>query len=272
MRASPLHFSSLELLIDHGRSLTLAFGSNRSTAGIVSSGPSFIEHTDSAGLPRLRLELSPWESLIAPGMTLSQVRDTVFGLDRPLEGKCRVDGVCVTLLNLTDRIHIRLGVQWVGESVGLLANRTLMENILLPLRYHCASEVESARQWVEAVVRDAQALSDPHLKDLADSIDRRPFDTSESHRRFAVGLRAFSVRPRWFFIEAEDYFSSSTLSLLLKSFDLWIQRSVAKKNVHVVTATRSAAQVHQLNLVVTQSQVRRMNELLMSTVETKETA
>jgi ABC-type lipoprotein export system ATPase subunit len=106
------------------------------------------------------------------------------GLSTPTSGKVRVLGQNVAKLGYDARRQHHLRVGFVFESGGLWANRTVRENIALPLAYH------GHESPAEAALALAQELG------IAAHLDSPSFRVNSSVRKRTLFARALGLSPR----------------------------------------------------------------------------
>jgi ABC-type multidrug transport system ATPase subunit len=109
------------------------------------------------------------------------------GLLEPVAGAYRIDGRAVSDMSFEDLVPLRLSMGYGFDYGGLLANKTLEENVRLPLDYHgiCDAEETDARigHWFARF--DLEAVR-----------SARPSTVSPSRRKAACLVRALIHRPR----------------------------------------------------------------------------
>lgn len=109
-----------------------------------------------------------------------------LGMLLPTQGAVFVDGKDTRSLPARELLSLRGRIGFVQQAGGLLANLTILDNILLPLRYHNLYD----------------ASQDPEIAELARSLDlsphlaRLPGELPESVQKRARLARAVALRPR----------------------------------------------------------------------------
>ncbi len=114
------------------------------------------------------------------------------GLISPHHGRYLIDGHVVNDMSFEEFLPFRLGMGYSFDFGGLLNNKTLAENLLLPLVYHNLVPRE------EAIERVEQALQ---MFALDQNKDARPSAVPGSQRKMTIVLRAFINWPQVVFLD-----------------------------------------------------------------------
>lgn len=109
------------------------------------------------------------------------------GLLTPQSGRYLINGEAVNEMSFEEFLPFRLAMGYGFDLGGLLNNKTLGENLILPLLYHDMLPVEEAADRVEEVVR--------HFG-LAAAANQRPFSVSGSQRKLTCVVRSFMHWPQ----------------------------------------------------------------------------
>lgn len=117
-------------------------------------------------------------------------------LAAPKSGEIIVNGEVATEMSFEEFQPWRLEFGYTFESGGLLANRTLEENLLLPHLYHNLSDADAIRAQIHAI---AKRFSFENL------LDRRPAMVSGGLRKLVTILRPVLLKPS--FLTMDDPFS-----------------------------------------------------------------
>ncbi len=120
------------------------------------------------------------------GSGKSTLMQILAGLVLPREGFLLVNGIAVSELSFEEFTPYRLNVGYTFEYGGLIHNKTLKENILLPIQYH---PQVSKRRNQEDVIKMIKDFGMEH------TMNKRPSDVPGSHRKITVLLRAFVMHP-----------------------------------------------------------------------------
>lgn len=122
-----------------------------------------------------------------PGSGKSSILKLMAGLISPQSGKYWIDDVCVSELSFAEFLPYRLQIGYSFDMGGLLSNRSLYENLMLPLLFHQRCSTEDAdtlvRRWMEKFNIDGVQ-------------HQRPFSVSGGQRKSAILLRAFIHSPQ----------------------------------------------------------------------------
>jgi ABC-type lipoprotein export system ATPase subunit len=114
------------------------------------------------------------------------------GLLAPQQGRYLINGESVTDMSFEQFLNYRMSMGYGFDMGGLLNNKTLLENLTLPLLYH------NLLPYGEAVERVTEIMS--HFGILS-SKDQRPFAVSGSQRKLTCVLRAFVHNPQVIFLD-----------------------------------------------------------------------
>lgn len=116
----------------------------------------------------------------------------LFGLIAPQQGKLLINGENVTDLSFEEFLTYRLSMGYGFDMGGLLNNKTLYENLILPLQYHKVCSEEEAHD------RITQAID---MFGMTMSKDQRPFAVPGSLRKLTCIVRAFQHWPQVVFLD-----------------------------------------------------------------------
>jgi len=116
----------------------------------------------------------------------------LFGLVVPGSGKLLINGVNVSELSFEEFLEYRLSMGYGFDMGGLLNNKSVYENLILPLQYHKVTDEEDAAERV------SQALD---MFGMTMSKDLRPFATPGSVRKLTCILRALIHWPQVVFLD-----------------------------------------------------------------------
>ncbi len=114
------------------------------------------------------------------------------GLISPQNGRYLIDGQPVSEMSFEEFLPFRLGMGYSFDYGGLLNNKSLAENLLLPLLYH------NLIPRPEALERVGQVLQ---MFALDQNKDARPSAVPGSQRKMTIVLRAFINSPQVVFLD-----------------------------------------------------------------------
>lgn len=117
-------------------------------------------------------------------------------LAEPSEGGIIVNGQNASEMSFEEFLPWRLEIGYTFEMGGLLANRTLLDNLMLPHLYHNLSDPDAIRAEIEAVAKRFR---------FEGVLDRRPATVSGGLRKLITILRPVLLRPS--FLVMDDPFS-----------------------------------------------------------------
>jgi len=120
------------------------------------------------------------------GQGKSSLLKILAGLVIPQGGHYFINDIDVLDLSFREFLPYRLRIGYAFETGGLLSNRSLYDNLMLPLMFHklCSHDEADARvmRWLKRF-------------DLVKVKDQRPFAVAGSQRKATVLLRAFIHQP-----------------------------------------------------------------------------
>lgn len=128
----------------------------------------------------------------ATGSGKSTLLKVMAGLLNPLSGQYLINDLDVNQMSFEELIPIRLKIGYSFDMGGLLNNRTLRENLMLPLLYHKVATIDE----IEARVR-----STLEAFELTKVADKRPASVSGSQRKAACVARAFVFEPQFLILD-----------------------------------------------------------------------
>ena len=117
-------------------------------------------------------------------------------LAEPTRGGIIVNGRNASEMSFEEFLPWRLEIGYTFEMGGLLANRTLLDNLLLPHLYHNLADPDVIREEIENVARRFR---------FEGVLDRRPATVSGGLRKLITILRPVLLRPS--FLVMDDPFS-----------------------------------------------------------------
>ena len=128
----------------------------------------------------------------AQGAGSSTVMQILAGLQTPTSGSYLINGVPVENMSFEEFLPFRLRMGYGFDTGGLLSNRTLFENLVLPLNYHNICSPQEAERRVLALMERFQLIN---FKDL------RIAYVSASLRKMTVLIRAIIMDPEILFLD-----------------------------------------------------------------------
>jgi len=109
------------------------------------------------------------------------------GLLTPSSGNYLINDQVVNEMSFEEFLPYRLAIGYGFDMGGLLNNRTLAENLILPLLFHKLMTQEAAQKRIEQITDFFEMSA---LRDL------RPYSVSGSQRKLSCVLRAFIHDPQ----------------------------------------------------------------------------
>lgn len=123
----------------------------------------------------------------APGSGKSTLLRILVALSLPMAGEMKINGECINKMSFEEFLPFRKQIGYSFDLGGLISNRTLFDNLMLPLVYHHFMPEPEARQWVESLGEQFEISSVLHL---------RPSRVSGSTKKATVVARSLVMRPR----------------------------------------------------------------------------
>lgn len=114
------------------------------------------------------------------------------GLLMPQGGRYLINGEAVNEMTFEDFLAYRMSIGYGFDMGGLLNNKTLFDNLMLPLQYHKLVSEEEAYERVQSAI---------DMFGMAQSRDLRPFSVPGSQRKLTCIVRAFIHWPQVVFLD-----------------------------------------------------------------------
>ncbi len=89
------------------------------------------------------------------GAGKSSLLKIMAGLEVPTYGKYMINGKDVGDMSFEEFLPYRLGIGFSFDIGGLINNRTLFDNLMLPIMYHDEMTFKEAQQWVTEILEQA---------------------------------------------------------------------------------------------------------------------
>jgi ABC-type transporter Mla maintaining outer membrane lipid asymmetry ATPase subunit MlaF len=126
------------------------------------------------------------------GRGKSTLLKILAGLLTPQSGRYLINGEAANEMSFEEFLSYRLNIGYGFDMGGLLNNKTVSENLILPLLYHNMVESEEAVERVEQVIE---------LFGMQTIKDQRPFAVPGSQRKLSCVARAFIHHPQVVFLD-----------------------------------------------------------------------
>lgn len=108
-------------------------------------------------------------------------------------GKYLINGKDVREYSFEEFLPIRLNMGFGFSTNGLIHNRTLRQNLELPLLFHKFKTPKEANGWINHMAEYFQINGD---------LNKRPSDVSPSVQKATLILRAFIHNPEWVLLDS----------------------------------------------------------------------
>ncbi len=120
------------------------------------------------------------------GSGRSTLLQLLAGLQMPTQGHLEFNGINVTELTFEEFLPFRLKIGYTFDLGGLISNRTLFDNLILPLEYHNICSPTEARDRVNYYLDKFS---------LQKSKDMRPANVSGGMRKLTCLIRSLLLEP-----------------------------------------------------------------------------
>lgn len=126
------------------------------------------------------------------GRGKSTLLKILAGLLSPQSGRYLINGEAVSEMSFEEFLGYRMNMGYGFDMGGLLNNKSLAENLILPLLYH---KLVTADEAYERVAQVTEMFGMQTIRDA------RPFAVSGSQRKLACVIRAFIHSPEVVFLD-----------------------------------------------------------------------
>lgn len=120
------------------------------------------------------------------GVGKSTLLKLLVGLVSPDKGQYLINDQDVSTLSFEEFLPYRLNIGFSFDLGGLLSNRTLFENMILPLEYHERVDLPGAKERALEIMRDFCIFQNRDL---------RPSNVTGGQRKACCVARAFVTKP-----------------------------------------------------------------------------
>lgn len=150
----------------------------------------------------------------------------------PKQGTILINDLALSEITFEEFLKTRLKIGYSFEFAGLLNNRTIRENLLLPILYHNLLSIEEASRAVNELCERFKLSEVAHL---------RPSAVPGSHRKACVVARAFVLNPEMVLLDEPFAGLSATTSNALR--ELIGERRAAGSLKHVFVSCQNSRDV-----------------------------
>jgi phospholipid/cholesterol/gamma-HCH transport system ATP-binding protein len=133
-----------------------------------------------------------WELFSEQAVGKSLLLQMVGGILAPPKGQIFYNGLNLFDTEFESSLQLRLQVGYAFDLGGLLHNRTLFENLMLPLQYHKVMSFVEAERKIKTLFEQFQIMK---YQDL------RPSFVSGSVRKMSILLRSILFHPRFLILD-----------------------------------------------------------------------
>lgn len=126
------------------------------------------------------------------GTGKSTLLKLLCGLNIPHQGDILINGNSICNMSFNDFLPYRLNIGYGFDYGGLLNNRSVFDNLLLPLLYHKVMSEEKAKKQVEYYLE---------IFNLTEVANERPPSISGGRRKEVCVARAFVMEPEMLILD-----------------------------------------------------------------------
>jgi phospholipid/cholesterol/gamma-HCH transport system ATP-binding protein len=126
------------------------------------------------------------------GRGKSTMMRLLAGLIPPTAGRYLINGENIADMSFEEALPFRLNMGYGFDMGGLLNNKTVFENLILPLQYHKLTDMEDATERVNSAI---------DMFGMTTSRDLRPYAIPGSQRKLTCIIRAFMHWPQVVFLD-----------------------------------------------------------------------
>ena len=148
-------------------------------------------------------------------------------LMQPCQGSYLINGQDTTQMSFEEFLPLRRQIGYTFDFGGLFANRTLLDNLALPLLYHDLKTRDEAHAEIRALAKDFK---------FENQLDQRPAAVSGGLRKLACVLRSFLMGPEMMVLD--DPFTGIGTESSKKLVELIIERRASNELRHVFLTSR----------------------------------
>lgn len=156
------------------------------------------------------------------GAGKSAVLKLMAGLLSPQMGSIYLNGQAIEQMSFEEFLPYRLRIGYSFDLGGLLNNRTLRENLALPMQYHKRFDNQEIDRRVEEMLGMFQ---------LQSQADKRPSNVAGSQRKATCVARALIMSPQFLILDDPTTGLSATSKIVLSD---WIQAKLKSGELRFV--------------------------------------
>lgn len=174
-----------------------------------------------------------------PGSGRSVVLKLINGLIQPTQGTVVINGRPLIEMDFNELQKLRLSIGYSFDFGGLISNRTLFENLMLPLVYHSIGKDKSRTERVEFLLDLFKiSLLDAHS---------RPAEVQGSVRKAISVARAFVFDPEMILLDEPTTGLGKEVKVSLHNH---LQKIKSEQKKHIFIASEDLDFVSDLTEVV----------------------
>ncbi len=158
------------------------------------------------------------------GSGRSTVLQIMAGLISPQTGSYKINGQAVAEMSFEEFLPYRLNIGYSFDMGGLLSNRTIYENLILPLLYH---NLVSPKEAHDRAMEMLTTFSIVRFKDL------RPTSVSGGTKKLVCVLRALIHEPQMLLLDDPNIGLSADAQTLVVDRILEMKKSGLIKHIYV---------------------------------------
>ncbi|MDD5319472.1 MAG: ATP-binding cassette domain-containing protein [Methylococcales bacterium] len=159
------------------------------------------------------------------GSGSSTLLQILAGLQIPTSGSYLINGIPVEKMSFEEFLPFRLRIGYGFGMGGLICNRTLFENLVLPLNYHKFCSQQEATDHVLTLM---------DRFDLMKYKDLRIAYVSPSHRKITVLIRAVIMKPEVLLLDDPNIRVSTEIQQMYAEL---LREQINNGNLHTIFIT-----------------------------------
>ena len=148
---------------------------------------------------------------------------------QPQKGQYLINGQDTSQMSFEEFLPYRHLIGYTFDYGGLFANRTVLQNLTLPLLYHKLKSFEEAEHDVRTLASKFK---------FGNQLDQRPAAVSGGLRKLACVLRAFMMNPEMMVMD--DPFTGVGNENAEKLIDFMVQKRTSGRLKHVFMSSRES--------------------------------
>lgn len=143
----------------------------------------------------------------------------IAGIKNPVAGKILINGKDIVDMTFEEFLPYRLNIGYSFDFGGLIYNRTIRENLMLPLMYHNEMSYDEAKLWVDEMLE---------FFHITQHQDLRPASVPGGIRKLTCVIRSLVMSPQFVILDNPTVGLSSTEAECLSQ---WLANEFKEKSI-----------------------------------------